>query len=108
MKKQESKGISINALLFGVPIRLPRISEGQLPKDVPSKILADCLWQGIKFMADEVQSLKDDDTSRAFFLINRCEFALKAHYHLLGYTDSEAENLTNDYLKSLRKECNNE
>lgn len=102
MRKQSNEGSSVRAMLVGKSIRLPRIGKGQLPMQVPSIILADCLWQGIKHMADELTSVEGKDGDRAAFLINRCEFALLMHYHLLGYADSEARGLVYEYLESIR------
>lgn len=103
MSKQNSEASSIRAMLVGKSIRLPRIGKGQLPMQVPSIILADCLWQGIKHMADELTSVEGKDGDRAAFLINRCEFALLMHYHLLGYADSEARGLVYEFLESVKK-----
>lgn len=101
MSKQNSEASSIRAMLVGKSIRLPRIGKGQLPMQVPSTILADCLWHGIQHMADELAERGDSD--RAAFLMGRCEMALLMHYHLLGYADSEARGFVYEYLESVKE-----
>lgn len=103
MRKQSNEGSSVRAMLVGKSIKLPRIGKGQVPKQVPSKILADCLWCGIEHMTDEVEALSASDAGKAAFLMNRCEFALLMHYHLLGYADSEARGLVYEFLESVKK-----
>lgn len=103
MNKNSRVTSNARSMLMGKSIRLPRIGKGQVPKQVPSSILADCLWQGIKFMAGEVKALDQCDSSRASSMMSRCEFALLMHYHLLGYSDSEARGLVYEFLESIRK-----
>lgn len=103
MKGCGNDASSIRAMLVGKSIRLPRIGKGQVPMQVPSTILAECLWHGIQHLTDEVESLDKVDSGRCAYLIGRCEVALLMHYHLLGYADSDARGLVYEYLESLKE-----
>lgn len=98
---ENKKEISGKIYRFGIMIdmegniMIPTIDiEGVL---VAKATLADWIWQGIKYMKDELDNSQDKE--RNFFLKRCIKDAITIHDKLIGQSDDSIESTIADWLK---------
>ena len=77
-------------------IKVPTINiEGEL---VAKSTLADWIWQGCRFMSEELTSLDDSFKERKWFLKCTLADALTIHGKLIGKSDEEISNTLENWF----------
>jgi hypothetical protein len=66
--------------------------------EVAKSALADWIWQGCKYMSEELSSLDDSCKARKFFLKRTLTDALTIHGKLIGKSDEEITNTLEDWF----------
>lgn len=99
---ENKKGITGKIYRFGIVtdmegnIMFPSINiEGV---EVAKSTLADWIWQGCKYMEDEINSLSPDDKGRRWYLKRTITDALTIHGKLIGKSDDAISNTIEDWI----------